>query len=66
MLEEIDIAVAQLSINKCPGPDGYSMNFIRKFYPLIKHTLHSVFLKAVQQNKMFDSALQGIMSLISC
>ena len=63
-LEEIDIAVKQLACDKCPGPDGYTMNFIQKFYPLIKHMLHSVYLKAIKENRFPESLTTGTIALM--
>ena len=63
-LEELDIACKQLACDKCPGPDGFPMNFIVKFWPHIKHTLHSVYIKAVQGKKMPNSTMIGTVSLM--
>ena len=63
-LAEIDIAVAQLECDKVPGLDGITINLIRRFYPIIKHTLHSVYLKAVNENKMFGLMKEGTISLM--
>ena len=40
------------------------MNFINCFLNEIKHTLHSVFLKVVEQGVMFDSARRGTIVLM--
>ena len=61
---EIDIATKQLAIDKCPGPDGLSMNFIQKFYPDLKYLLHSIYLHADETNSMSGTILEGVIALM--
>ena len=63
-LDEIDIAVRQLVCDKCPGPDGLSINFMRKFWPQIKHTLHSMYLRAINDGEFATDTRTGVISLM--
>ena len=63
-LEEIEIVVRQMKRQKCPGLDGLPIEFYQKFLPEIKHTLHSVYQKAVSEGKLNKSARQGVISLL--
>ena len=63
-LDELDIATKQLAPDKCAGPDGFTANFYHKLWPIIKYTLHSVYMKVVEQDEMFRSALEGTVSLM--
>ena len=49
---------------KISGPDGFSTNFYKKLWPELKHHLHSALMKVVHDNQMFESALQGVVSLM--
>ena len=64
LLQEIDIAVKQMAIDKCPGPDGFSHNFIVKFYPELKHLLHSVYILSDNRGELPESTMFGIVSLM--
>ena len=55
-LEEVKIAIKQLEPDKCPGPDGFPINFYCKFLPDIQHILHAVYMRAVEDNQLYDSA----------
>lgn len=44
-LEEIHIAVKQLKLAKCPGPDGFTAEFYVKFWNALGKALHTLFLK---------------------
>ena len=63
-LDEIRIAIKQMSIEKCPGLDGLNADFYKHFEEDIIHNLHSVILKAVKVKKFHASANQGILSLL--
>ena len=64
LLEEMLIAIRQLAKDKCPGPDGFSMNFMARFLEDIKYTLHSVILRIVEDDLMFQSGRQGTVALM--
>ena len=50
--------------DKCLGPDGFSHNFIVKFFPELKHMLHSIYMKADADGQLPESAMQGVISLM--
>ena len=64
MLEEIKIAMKQLNRNKSPGPDGFPIEWYLTFANDIIHTLHSLFLANVKQQKMHGSGRESIISLM--
>ena len=63
-LEEISNALRQMPKGKCPGPDGIPADFYKVFWGQLKKTLLEVFLACKQKMLVFDSARQGIISLI--
>ena len=63
-LQEVEIAIKQLQCDKCPGPDGFPMNFIRKFYVELKHLLHNVMIQVDQDHDLNPSAKEGVISLM--
>ena len=64
MMEEMLIVIKQLAQDKCPGPDGYQMNFITAFLPELKHTLHTLILQIAQKGVMHGSGKEGIIALM--
>ena len=63
-LQEIEIAVNQLALDKTPGSDGYPINFIKHFFPKIKHLLHAVLIEAVNKKELPESFREGTISLM--
>ena len=63
-LDEIEIAVKQMAKEKCPGIDGYQIEFYDKFLSQIKYILHSVYLKCIETGSFHYSARTGIISLL--
>ena len=63
-LEEIEIAIRQLSTDKCPALDGYPIEFYQKCLGKIKHTHHSLYIKIVEDQEFNDSARLGVISLL--
>ena len=46
-LKEIKIAISQMKDNKCAGLDGFPQEFYETFYDSICHTLHSLYIRAI-------------------
>ena len=63
-LEEISEALKEMPRNKAPGPDGIPADFYKVFWIKIKGLIHEVFSKCRENGILFDSARQGIISLI--
>ena len=64
LLQEIEIAVNQLATDKCPGPDGFPINFFKKFMPELKSLLHSVYMQADRVGHLHSSARTGVIALM--
>ena len=64
MLEEVKIAINQLADDKCPGIDGFSANWYKKFSSDICHALHSVILANIENGKMHGTSRESITSLM--
>ena len=45
-LPENEIAIKQLACDKTPGPDGFLIDFYKKFLPELKHLLHAMFIES--------------------
>ena len=63
-LQEVEIAIKQLELNKCPGLDGLPIDFYQHLEEKIKHTIHALILKWVENKKMSPTARQGVISLL--
>ena len=63
-LEEIKIAAHQMKRAKCPGLDGLPIEFYTKFWSDLKYSLHSVYLRALDEGKLNKTARQGVISLL--
>ena len=59
LIEELDIAVMQLARDKAPGPDGFSINFMQKFWPQLRHLLHSVLIRADEVKSYLTQHVMG-------
>ena len=63
-LDEMEIAVKQLNQEKCPGLDGLPIEFVSTFYNKLKYTLHSVYIKSIETNKLPNSTTNGVIALM--
>ena len=63
-MAKIAIALKQLAHDKCLGPDGFNINFFAAFWPQLKHTYHSMIMKAVETNILPASMREGTISLM--
>ena len=64
MLDEIKIAMKQLAAGKCPGPDGFPIEWFIKFQPKIIHSLHSLFKANIRNGRMHGSSGESIVALM--
>lgn len=62
--EEVHMAVKQLKSNKCPGLDGFPVEFYRKFWNILGKPLHMLITKNVENNILHITARDGIISLM--
>ena len=63
-LQEVEIAIKQLKVGKCPGLDGFSIEFYSKLLPELKYILHSLYLRIIDDQELHTSAKEGIISLL--
>lgn len=62
--DELDKAVDSLSVNKSPGSDGFTANFYKHFWGLLKDPF-SLMLKEATENMTFPLTMkQGVITLI--
>ena len=64
LMDEIEIAIKQLAKDKCPGPDGFQMNLMQKYYPQLKYILHAAYMQVDETNEMIPSAREGVVALM--
>ena len=62
--DEIKIAIMQIKEKKCPGLDGFPIEFYKKFWNILSPTLHSLYMKCFSDNKMNPSAKEGVIALL--
>lgn len=63
-LEEITIAVQQLSLGRSPGIDGLSSEFYKCFWELLKKDLHDVFKDSFNSGTLPTSCTRAVLSLL--
>lgn len=63
-LDELNKVVNQLKKSKCPGLDGFTVEFYLKFWKLLHKPLHALFLKNVKNGILHNTARDGIISLL--
>ena len=63
-LEELDVAVTQLSHNKSPGLDGLTSEFYQFFWPALKNYILSVFNNSILSGSMPVSYRRAIITLL--
>ena len=63
-LEEVSVALKQMSNDKCPGLDGLTVNFYKFFWQSIGHPLFEALQQGLSEGKLHDSALRGVINLI--
>ena len=62
--DELFDAVMTLKAGKCPGADGLSLGFYKKFWKLLINPLYEMLKEAVRNNRLNPSARRGIINLI--
>ena len=65
-LDELSNALKEMKPNKSPGLSGITADFLKVFWGRIKHrsTYFAAIQKAIQREKMYDSARRGLITLI--
>ena len=51
-MDELDLSFKKMKINKCPGLDGYTVEFFHCFWPELRVLLHNVFQEAIMQGRI--------------
>ena len=62
--DELFDAVMTLKPGKCPGADGLSLKFYRRFWKLLVDPLYGALCQAVEDGELHPSARRGIINLI--
>ncbi len=63
-IEEIDLAMKKLKLNKSPGPDGLTSNFYRFFWDDLKELLFRAFLQSIEEGTLSSTQRQGLITLL--
>ena len=63
-LKEVKIAIKQLNFGKCPGLDVIPIEFYQKFEEELINTLHSLYIKYVEDREMNKTTREGTISLL--
>lgn len=63
-LDELDVAVKQLGLNKSPGLDGLTSEFYQFFWPVLKNDLLSVFNDSILTGSLPVSCRRAIITLL--
>ena len=62
--EELKEVIKKSKNNKSPGPDGYSNEFYKIFWPELNKWMQKLFNKYREENKLNDTQLGGIITCI--
>lgn len=63
-VEELGVAMASMQGGKCPGPDGYPVEFYRKFFPLLAPLLVDMYNESYTSLMLPSTLTQATISLI--
>lgn len=61
---EVENAMNQLKLAKCPGTDGLTPEFYRKFWYLLGKPLHLLIQTNIRNAKLHSTARDGVISLL--
>lgn len=62
--KEIDQVVAHLLVDKSPGPDGFNINFFKKYWPIINHDFYDLCFSFQQGDICLESINGSYITLI--
>ena len=63
-IEELSTAISCMQGGKCPGPDGYPIEFYRKFQHKLAHVLKDMFNESFTSLNLPPTLNQASISLI--
>lgn len=63
-LEELTIAVNQLTSGRSPGIDGLSIDFYKHFWSIIEHDVYEVLVSSFKENLLPTSCRRAVLTLI--
>ena len=63
-MEDIHKALMSMANDKSPGPDGFTTNFFKFFWPDLRKPLLESYLYSFQNGELADSQRHGLLSLI--
>lgn len=63
-VEELKIAIASMQGGKCPGPDGYPVEFYRTFFPLLAPLLVDMYNESFENHTLPSTLTYATISLI--
>ena len=64
MIQEIEIAIRQMNLQKCPGLDGLPNDFYLTFLTELRQMLHALFLQVIKDESFHATAKEGVISLL--
>ena len=63
-MEDIHKALMSMANDKSPGPDGFTTNFLKFFWPDLRKPLLESYLYSFQNGELAESQRRGLLSLI--
>ena len=63
-MQELQQAIKDMKNNKTPGEDGIPIDFYKVFWQHLKDLFYEVMIECFSNNKLHDTAQQGILNLI--
>lgn len=63
-LEEIHLALKSMNLDKCPGTDGLTIEFYKKFWPMIASHVHKLFNTYIERKILNRTAREAVTSLM--
>ena len=63
-LQELSDAVSKITPGKAPGPDGFSVNFYKKCWPIIGKYVFEAYLESFQKGELSITQKRGTIRLI--
>ncbi len=63
-LDELAVTLKEMKNDKSPGPDGYTVEFYKFFWPDLKHSLYRSFQAGICKGELSITQKQGVISII--
>lgn len=63
-IEELDSVVMKMTLNKSPGTDGLTNNFLKFFWGDLRDLLFNALTECIEKKELIESMKQGLITLI--